>query len=1296
MQERGKPKTQLLAEIKELKSKINELENLHNGSSESAARKESITNLQRWEALFENVDVLLWSVREEPDGILYYEKVNQIFAGVTGRVPSDYDSKPVRELGSEEDLEQIKHSLSVAKRSGVYTYYKSVGDKQNNRTFIIRIISLPPADGIYHYIGSGIDITERIKAEDALKQEKNNVQTYLDIVGVMLLVIGEDEKVRLINRKGCELLGCSEEEVIGKNWFDTFVPKKVREDIRGRFRNLMTGTQPSEYFENPIMSKLGVEKIILWHNTILRDENGKPAGLLGSGEDITERKKVEKELQRHTRTIEALYELSTKISRSSDLDDLLERTTKHFAETPGVMAGAVYLMNDDRNEMLLKKSFGTMKTFFDSASCLPLTNPFVNSVLNSVAVFAEVLFDKKEMDKEIGNRISAAMRRDKEVLGILSMIVKDVDDYTIDFFGLTASEMERSIIRKMSEQELLSTKQILEKITYTSPTFISVFDIPSKKILFSNHSVLESLGYSPEEIARISAVTYDERRYMYHPDDQNNLDEFEVRFATLKDGEINETEYRVKDSNGEWFWFRHLAAVFARNEEGEIVQSVNIMENITVRKRSEQELIETKQLLEKITETSPAIINVFDARTHANIYENRSLIRSLGYSAEIEEYLGTISLQERVRFLFHHDDVPIIDEFYDKIPAMKDGEFYEMEFRMKDAAGGLQWIRRLSSVFHRDEKGVPYQMVSIFENITQSKLTDEKLRQKTDQLICQQASLLELVRMKDFDLDSAFRGISELTSKTLNADRVGIWMFEKDNHQVGCKDLYETKLNFHKNSFHFSSEHFIKYFENLDFDQATIQVQGEIDPGIAEFAQEYLMPFGTTSMLCVRIRMHGETVGVICYETTDPYRMWTIEEQDFVISVSSVISLALEVAERKRTEELLSRRTDQIIRQQAALLELSKMKDYDLKSAFRYITEISCKASNAQRTSIWLFNKDLTEVVCEDIYELTNDTHGDVMRLSANDFAKYFQTIISDKKLFTSEAEKDPRTKDFAEKYLVPFGSTAMLVSRIRLHGDILGFICFESRDPSKKDWSVEEYDFALAVSGYVSIVLETAERKKAETEIKNSLKEKELLLREIHHRVKNNLQVVSSLLYLQSKKVKDQNTLDAFLESQRRVRTMVLVHEKLYQSKDLGRIDYSEYIKSLTGSVFRSYNADPFAIRMNINVKEVYLNLDSAIHCGLIINELVSNSLKHAFPQSTKGEINIDFQHDDKGNYTLKVSDNGVGFPETLNFRETESLGLQLVLNLVEQLEGTIELDKSKGTSFIIKFVQKKHEEGR
>jgi PAS domain S-box-containing protein len=946
MPAREKTKAQLIAEIKELKHRVHELEKNQNGSPEAASKKESISNLQKLEALFDNVDVLLWSVREEPDGELFYEKVNDIFAGVTGRVPSDYEGKPVRVLGSEEDLQQIRNSLENSKRKSVYTYYKSVGQEPEKRTFILRIISIPLKGGAYYYIGSGIDISDRVKAEEALQKEKNRVQTYLDIAGVLLLVIGSDEKVKLINRKGCEILTCDEEDAIDKNWFDTFVPRRIREDIRNRFKNLMNGSEPKEHYENAIMTKLGVEKMILWYNAILNDENGNSTGLLCSGEDITERKIVEQELQRHTKTIEALYQLSTEITRSTDLNNLLQRTTKLLAENPGIIAGAIYLLNEDKDSIHLKKSFGSKKTFYESAVSLPLSHPFVDSVINNPGVLAEILFDKKEIDKVIGHRVSVAMYQNNEFLGILSMILKDVDDYALDLFGLIASEFERSIIRKKSEQELLSIKQTLEKITFTSPTFISVFDIPNKKILFSNHSVLESLGYPPIEVQRISSLPYPDKRYMYHPDDQKILDEFEKRTDTLNDGEINETEYRIKGYDGEWYWFRHLAAIFARGEKGEIIQTVNIMENISSRKRGEQELLETKQLIEKITETSPAIINVFDTRTHANVYENRSLIKSLGYSNEIEEYLGSVSLSERLKFLFHPDDIKIIEEFYDTIPYIKDGEVYEMEFRMKDTSGRYQWIRRLSSVFHRDEKGIPIQMVSIFENITQGKLTDEKLRQKTDQLICQQASLLELVRMKDFDLDSAFRGISELTSKTLNSDRVSIWLFEKEQQDILCKDLFETGSNLHKNGFRFNSEKFIRYFEHLDFDHTTLLVQGEIDPGLTDFVKDYLLPFQTTAMLAVRVRMHGEIVGVICFETNDPHRMWTIEEQDFATSVSSVISLALEVAERKRTEVLLSKRTDQIIRQQAALLELSKMKDYDLSSVFRFISEISSKASN--------------------------------------------------------------------------------------------------------------------------------------------------------------------------------------------------------------------------------------------------------------------------------------------------------------------------------------------------------------
>ncbi len=229
-------------------------------------------------------------------------------------------------------------------------------------------------------------------------------------------------------------------------------------------------------------------------------------------------------------------------------------------------------------------------------------------------------------------------------------------------------------------------------------------------------------------------------------------------------------------------------------------------------------------------------------------------------------------------------------------------------------------------------------------------------------------------------------------------------------------------------------------------------------------------------------------------------------------------------------------------------------------------------------------------------------------------------------------------------------------------------------------------------------------ERLRFEEQIIAALKEKEVLLKEIHHRVKNNLQVISSLLNMQAKCIKDENTLNMFMESQNRVRSMALVHEELYQSKDMTRIDFEDYVRNLINYLFRSYGVNSNAIVARIEIKDVYLGVDMAIPCGLIINELVSNSLKYAFPvyaacvadepggsvygerSKGEGEVCISFCSDDN-KHTLIVGDNGVSFSEDIDFRNTESLGLQLVNTLTHQLDGTIELDRNSGTKFEIVF---------
>lgn len=222
---------------------------------------------------------------------------------------------------------------------------------------------------------------------------------------------------------------------------------------------------------------------------------------------------------------------------------------------------------------------------------------------------------------------------------------------------------------------------------------------------------------------------------------------------------------------------------------------------------------------------------------------------------------------------------------------------------------------------------------------------------------------------------------------------------------------------------------------------------------------------------------------------------------------------------------------------------------------------------------------------------------------------------------------------------------------------------------------------------GVQVVARDITERKEAEERIKASLKEREVMLREIHHRVKNNMQIISSLLRLQSRQIRDRKVRDIFDVGQNRIRSMALIHESLYQSKDLAKINFSDYIKRLTTHLFSIYRAGMEHIKMHVKVGNVFLDINRAIPCGLIINELVSNSLKHAFADGKKGEITVKMDADRRGKYILVVRDTGVGFPEDLDFYRTKTLGMQLVTDLVSQLEGSIELRRSKGTEFRIVF---------
>lgn len=277
-----------------------------------------------------------------------------------------------------------------------------------------------------------------------------------------------------------------------------------------------------------------------------------------------------------------------------------------------------------------------------------------------------------------------------------------------------------------------------------------------------------------------------------------------------------------------------------------------------------------------------------------------------------------------------------------------------------------------------------------------------------------------------------------------------------------------------------------------------------------------------------------------------------------------------------------------------------------------------------------------------------------------------------------------PRLMSIHRHHIQDFGTASITARRMGERREILGRRSDGSEFPAEASISKVEVD---GQTMFTVILRDVTQRTIAEEKIKASLHEKEALLKEIHHRVKNNLQVVSSLLGLQSRTITDPEQRKMFEESQNRVYSMALLHESLYQSENLSLIDFPEYIRQLADHLFRSYGIAPERIHLRTELDSISLHMDAAVPCGLIINELVSNSLKYAFPEGRTGEIHIGLHGQPEGMARLLVSDNGIGLRNDIDWTTTRSLGLRLVRSLAQQLGAQLEVNSKLGTEVQLLF---------
>ena len=730
----------------------------------------------------------------------------------------------------------------------------------------------------------------------------------------------------------------------------------------------------------------------------------------------------------------------------------------------------------------------------------------------------------------------------------------------------------------------------------------------------------------------------------------------------------------------------------------------------------------------------------------------------------------------------------------------RDGVLRNFEFQLKRDDGTVVWVRDNARAIMDDRGEVLYHEGSLLD-ITRQKQEEAEHQNRAEQVIRHQAALLELGKLDYSDLEPTLRRITEIASDTLNVERVSIWFFDSEHSEIRCRDLYTRTDDRHSRGIVLKAKDYPSYFRALQDSCAIAADDARTDQRTREFTASYLNPLGIVSMMDIPIRRRGEVTGIICFEHTGQERKWTLEEQHFAISVGDTISLTLEAFGRRRKERV----NESIFRISEAANSAGSLQDL-----FQSIHKVISGLMPAKNFYIALFDPEhevvsfpyfvdeydpppgphklgrgLTEYVLRtgtallaspEVFEelvrrgevesigapsidwlgvplnidsrtigvLVVQTYTEGLRYDEED--KNILKFVSDQIAMVIYRKKSEEEVQERERFLTSmFESiqdgisildedyTILRVNKTMedwyAHAmPLVGKKCYEAyqgRDtfcdicPTRRALETSEAAFEVvpkvgdgdAVTGWIDLysfplidsrtgqmkgaieyVRDITERKMAEDRLQSSLKEKEVLLREIHHRVKNNMQVISSLLNLQARRIQDPAVMDMFKESQRRIRSMALIHERLYQSSDLSRIEFSQYLRNLTAHLFHSYQIDSSRIRLQIEAEEIHLNINTAIPCGLIVNELVSNALKHAFPDGRSGHLDLALRRVEGDGYMLEVKDDGVGFPEGLNFRKTESLGMQIVGTLVKQIDGTIDLARELGTMFTIRFEEVKY----
>ncbi|MBD1936981.1 PAS domain S-box protein [Microcoleus sp. FACHB-68] len=1142
---------------------------------------------------------------------------------------------------------------------------------------------LSPDGQARHILAVCNDITERQQTEKALQESKQMLQLVMDNIPQLIFWKDRNSVYLGCNRNFARAAGVSTpEEIVGKTDYDLAWKKEESDWFRECDARVMETDTPEFHIIETQRQADGKESWADTNKIPLHDSAGNVVGIIGTYEDVTLIKQAEEALQKVNQALEMRVQ-----ERTAELSEANEQLRREIAEK--LQVEEALRESEDRFRNLIETTSDWVWEI-DENAVYTYASPKVRDLLGyePEEVLGKTPFDL--MASEEAFRVSTILgpmvatqqplvcventniHKDgrQVILETSGAPVFDADGVFRGYRGMARDITDRkqaeAALRESEERYRLMADHATDMIGRHTPEGVYLYTSPACRTL---------LGYEPDELVGHSAYEF------FHPEDVPVIQTCQSNI--LEQPDTYTVTYRIRRKDNRYIWFESTGRSVRNPDTDEVEALVTVSRNVTERKEAEEALREGELRLRLAL--NAAQMGAWDWDIEAGKITWSQKTESIfgfargAFSGTWEAYFHRI----------HPEDRQYLSEAISR--SLEEGKSYDVEHRILWPDGSVHWVAAKGYVL-RHPTGRPLGMSGVVMDITERKQAEEALQRQLAAV------------------EAAMDGIAILNSESqyiyLNEAHVKIFGYDRASELAG------------------------KTWQQVYYPDEIQRFESDILPGLWQKGSWQgeatgKKRDGTTFLADVSLTVIADG-GLICVcrdisERKQVEEILKVQERAIAASSNGIaisdarlpdmpliyVNPAFERMTGYSAAEVIGQNcrflqgneTDQVglkqlrralkegkecsvvlrnYRKDGSLFwnELNLAPIYDDRGTLTHFIGIETDITERKQAEEALkAAKDQLRAVLDAVPGFVSWISSDLQYLGVNrHLAAYFN--VSPEAFAGQELGFFEGGLEFGE-FMREFFAGSKLAANQVIDAQVNG---------SRQSYLIAAQKYQEGAAA-VSVAIDITERQQAQEQLKASLKEKEVLLKEIHHRVKNNLQIISSLLKLQSSYLKDPEAQALFKDSYNRVRSMALIHEKLYRSSDLAKIDLADYIRNLLGNLFSSYGISSQAIELKLKVDNISLDVDTAIPCGLIINELVSNSIKYAFTSDLGGKICVEFSLNKANDYILLVSDNGVGLPSDFDLEQTDSLGLQLVFNLAEQLGGTINLKTDRGTEFQIQF---------